>query len=52
LTSGDPYKSPRINYGDSSWNTPNRFIAYVTYNLPNLHTNNAAASVAAFFWED
>lgn len=36
----DPYNNPRINYGDSTWNTPNRFIAYATYNLPNLHTNS------------
>jgi hypothetical protein len=36
----DPYNNPRINYGDSSWNTPGRFIAYALYNLPNLHTNS------------
>ncbi len=36
----DPYNNPRINYGDSSWNTPDRFLAYVLYNFPNVHTNN------------
>jgi len=36
----DPYKNPRVNYGNSSWNTPNRFIAYALYNLPNLKTNS------------
>jgi hypothetical protein len=36
----DPYNNPRANYGDSSWNTPNRFIAYALYNAPNLHTNS------------
>ncbi len=36
----DPYKNPRVNYGDSPWNTPNRFVAYATYNVPNLHTNS------------
>ena len=36
----DPYSNPRINYGDSSWNTPDRFVAYALYNLPNLHTNS------------
>ena len=36
----DPYNNPRLNYGDSSWNTPNRFTAYALYNLPNLHTNS------------
>jgi len=38
----DPYKNPRINYGDSSWNTPDRLVAYALYNLPNLHTNSFA----------
>jgi hypothetical protein len=36
----DPYNNPRINYGDSSWNTPDRLVAYALYNLPNLHTNS------------
>jgi hypothetical protein len=42
----DPYKNPRINYGDSSWNTPGRFVAYALYNLPNLHTNSLVKYVA------
>ncbi len=41
----DPYKNPRVNYGDSSWNTPNRFIAYALYSVPNLHTNSYAKYV-------
>jgi hypothetical protein len=36
----DPYGNPRANYGDSTWNTPNRFVAYVLYNAPNLHTTS------------
>ena len=32
----DPYNNPRINYGNSAWNTPNRFVSYVLYNLPNM----------------
>ena len=36
----DPYHNPRANYGDSSWNTPDRVVAYALYNLPNLHTNS------------
>jgi hypothetical protein len=36
----DPYNNARINYGDSSWNTPDRFVAYALYNAPNLHTNS------------
>ncbi|MGA8780188.1 MAG: hypothetical protein WB567_05545, partial [Terracidiphilus sp.] len=36
----DPYKNPRLNYGDSSWNTPGRFVAYALYNVPSLHTDS------------
>jgi hypothetical protein len=36
----DPYNNPRANYGNSSWNTPNRFIATASYNVPNLKTNS------------
>jgi hypothetical protein len=36
----DPYNNPRANYGNSSWNTPGRFIAYALYNAPNLHTDS------------
>jgi hypothetical protein len=36
----DPYKNPRINYGDSSWNTPDRFVAYALYTAPTLHTDS------------
>ncbi len=37
----DPYKNPRINYGDSPWNTPNRFVAYAIYNFPNMRSSSA-----------
>jgi outer membrane receptor protein involved in Fe transport len=36
----DPYSNARINYGDSSYNVPNRFVAYALYNFPNLHSSN------------
>jgi outer membrane receptor protein involved in Fe transport len=36
----DPYSNPRINYGDSSYNVPNRVVAYALYNLPNLPTTS------------
>jgi hypothetical protein len=36
----DPYSNPRINYGDSSYNVPNRFVAYALYNFPNIHSSN------------
>jgi len=36
----DPYSNPRINYGDSAYNVPNRAVAYALYNFPNLKTTN------------
>jgi outer membrane receptor protein involved in Fe transport len=36
----DPFSNPRINYGDSAYNVPNRFVAYALYNFPNLNTTN------------
>ena len=33
-------KSQRINYGDSAYNVPNRAVAYVLYNFPNVKTAN------------
>ena len=32
----DPYVNPRINYGNSTWNIPNRVAAYALYNFPNV----------------
>ena len=32
----DPYKNPRVNYGDSQWNIPNRFVAYALYSFPGV----------------
>jgi hypothetical protein len=32
----NPYGQARINYGNSTWNVPNRFVGYVLYNFPNL----------------
>jgi len=42
----DPYNNPRINYGNSAWNVPNRFVAYALYNFPNLHNSNPLKWVA------
>jgi hypothetical protein len=36
----DPYSNPRQNYGNSSFNVPNRFVAYALYNFPNIHSTN------------
>lgn len=33
----DPYNNYRLNYGNSSFNVPNRFVAWALYNFPNLH---------------
>lgn len=32
----DPFGDPRINYGNSNYNVPNRFVAYALYDFPNL----------------
>ncbi|MGO9638567.1 MAG: hypothetical protein ACLPSO_11585 [Terracidiphilus sp.] len=31
----DPYLNPRVNYGNSTWNIPNRVAAYALFNFPN-----------------
>ena len=38
----DPYSNPRINYGNSSFNVPNRFVGWALVNIPNWHTQNFA----------
>lgn len=37
----NPYADARVNYGNSSYNVPNRFVAYALYKAPNLSTNSA-----------
>jgi len=32
----DPYGNPSANYGNSSFNVPNRFVGYVIYNVPGM----------------
>jgi hypothetical protein len=32
----DPYGNPQINYGNSAYNVPNRFVGYALYSLPGL----------------
>jgi hypothetical protein len=36
----DPYANARTNYGNSSFNIPNRLVGYALYNFPNLNTKN------------
>jgi hypothetical protein len=35
----DPFSNPRINYGNSAYNVPNRVTGYVIYTLPGLKGN-------------
>lgn len=37
----NPYGNARENYGLSQFNVGNRFVGYVVYNLPGLHTGGA-----------
>src|ERR1700679_1012061 len=40
----DPYANPRSNYGNSSYNVPNRIVMWAVYNLPNfVQTKNWAS---------
>jgi hypothetical protein len=36
----DPYGNYRVNYGNSTWNIPNRFVAYALFNFPNIKTTS------------
>jgi hypothetical protein len=36
----DPFSNPRINYGNSAYNVPNRAVAYVLYNFPNTKSTS------------
>jgi outer membrane receptor protein involved in Fe transport len=42
----DPYGNARLNYGNSNYNVPNRFVAYALYSFPNLHSANMMKWVA------
>ncbi len=36
----DPYGDSHVNYGNSAFNVPNRFVAYALYNFPNIHSGS------------
>jgi hypothetical protein len=36
----NPYGDARVNYGNSSYNVPNRFVAYALYRLPGIESGN------------
>jgi hypothetical protein len=46
----DPYANQRTNYGNSSYNVPNRFVAYVLYTAPNLVKSKNWLSYAVNGW--
>ena len=46
----DPYANPRSNYGNSSYNVPNRIVAWAVYNLPNFVSKNNWASYLTNGW--
>lgn len=37
----DPYQNARINYGNSSYNVPNRFVGFVLYTFPKVSNGNS-----------
>jgi len=42
----DPYGNDRVNYGNSQFNVPHRFVAYALYNFPNMHGSNPLKWIA------
>jgi outer membrane receptor protein involved in Fe transport len=46
----DPYGNPRVNYGNSSYNVPNRGVAYALYKFPNVHSDNWLSRVLINDW--
>ena len=46
----NPYSNARSNYGNSTWDTPNRFVAYGLYNFPNAAAQSAWVKEVANNW--
>ncbi len=42
----DPYGNARVNYGNSPWNVPNRFVAYALYDFPNMRSGSPLKWIA------
>ena len=36
----DPFGNARVNYGNSGFNVPNRFVAYALYSFPNIQSKD------------
>jgi outer membrane receptor protein involved in Fe transport len=46
----DPYGNARVNYGNSSYNVPNRFVAYALVKLPNVHSDSWLSRILINDW--
>jgi hypothetical protein len=46
----DPYGNARVNYGNSNYDVPNRFVAYALYKFPNLHNASTWAKYLVNDW--
>jgi len=46
----DPYSNAKANYGNSAFNVPNRFVAWVLYSTPEIHSTNAVVKALANGW--
>jgi outer membrane receptor protein involved in Fe transport len=46
----DPFGNPRANYGNSTYNTPNRLNGYVLYNFPGVATQHSLLSYVTNDW--
>jgi hypothetical protein len=46
----DPYSNARVNYGNSNYDIPNRFVAYAFYNFPSIHSANNWAKYITNDW--
>ena len=42
----DPFNDARINYGNSSYDIPNRFVVYALYTVPGIHSDSLLKWVA------
>ena len=46
----NPYGNARVNYGNSQFNIPNRFVGYVLYNFPGIDKSHHLLSYATNGW--
>ncbi len=46
----DPFGRQRVNYGNSQFNIPNRFVGYVLYNFPGVSSDHHLLSYLTNDW--